>query len=941
MVGGLAGPLLERSGELDRIQTCVEAVSRGHGSVLLIEGPAGIGKTSLLAAGTELARDVGLRAMSARARELERDLGWNVVRQLFSAAIRATPEERGELLVGAAALAAPALGLSRDSQVDSLHGLYWLCVALTERAPRVLAVDDAHWADPLSQRFLAYIAERVVDLPLVLLVTARRGADRRPALTAVAATDAAETISLRELSTAASAQLTRLELGEAASDEFCAACHQASGGNPFLLHELLGELGRDRGAATAERAAAVAAVTPETVSRSVLLRVSRLAQGPRELASAVALLGDGSTMYEAATLAGLESEDGPRAAEALTRADILRPGARLEFVHPIVREVLYEEVGSLDRARRHGDAARVLAAAGATPERVAAQLWQSAPSGDAWVLERLREAARQAIDAGAPPIAADLLERALREPPVAQERADVLVELGQAESTAGRPTAASRFTAALEHCSNPRRRAEILLELGRVLYVGGQQSDAASALEQGLSVLGEAPDASASLLAELQAALLTVARIEPRLRERAVELMHELARRPPSTDSYGERALLAQVAGQLVFEAAPRERALELARLALGDGELLRQETSDGMSWVSAMGVLGWCDDFDGFDAVNDLALADARRRGSVTGYATAIYGYSFSHYYRGMLADAVADAEQAIAAERHGWSQFLLAARAQLAWALIDRGELDAATATLDGAGDEPSGMQALILEARARIHLARGEPGLALDAALAAGRLFSEQALIPNPSLLPWRSRAAIAAAQLGDTGQAEELLDQELALARRFGAPRPIGVALAATGVVRGATGLTALAEAVEVLADSPATLEYARALVLHGAALRHQGKLGAARERLRAGLDISTACGASAIETRAHNELVAADGRPRRRRSTGTDALTPAEQRIARQAIEGMTNREIAQASFVSLRTVETHLTHTYQKLGITARTELEAMLLQVANRQPER
>jgi DNA-binding CsgD family transcriptional regulator/tetratricopeptide (TPR) repeat protein len=940
VVSGLAGPLLERSGELDRIQICVDAASRGRGSVLLIEGPAGIGKTSLLAAGVELARDAGLRAMSARARELERDLSWNVVRQLFGAVIGASPEGRGELLVGAAALAAPALGLSRDSQVDSLHGLYWLCVALAERAPRALVVDDAHWGDPLSQRFLAYIAERVADLPLLLLVTARRGADRGPALAAVAATDVAETISLRQLTAAATAQLARSELGEAASDEFCAACHQASGGNPFLLHELLRELGRDRGAATAERAAAVAAVTPETVSRSVLLRVSRLAAGPRQLASAVALLGGGSTMYEAATLAGLDLEDGPSAAEALTRADILRSGATLEFVHPIVREVLYEELGSLERARRHGDAARVLATAGASPEKVAAQLLQSAPSGDAWVLERLREAASRAIGAGAPAIAADLLERALREPLVAEARADVLVELGRAECTAGRPDAAARFAAALEHCSDPLRRAEILLELGRVLYVGGQQANAATAIEEGLAVLGASRDAPASLLAELQAALLTVARIEPRLRERAVELMQELASRPASIDSYGERALLAQVAGQLVFEAAPRERALELARLALGDGDLIRQETSDGMSWVSAMGVLGWCDDFDGFDAVNDLALADARRRGSVTGYATAIYGYSFSHYYRGMLADAVVDAEQAIAAERDGWSQFLLAARAQLAWALIERGELDAATAVLDGAGDEPSGMQALILEARARIHLARVQPGLALHAALAAGRLFSEQALIPNPSLLPWRSRAAVAAAQLGDAGQAEDLLEQELALARRFGAPRPIGVALVATGVIRGATGLAALAEAVDVLAHSPAKLEYARALVLHGAALRHQGKLGAARERLRAGLDISAACGATAIEARANNELVAADGRPRRRRSTGADALTPAEQRIARQAIEGMTNREIAQASFISLRTVETHLTHTYQKLGITTRTELGAMLLQAANRQPE-
>lgn len=927
----MAGPLLERTGELDRIRAGIEAVVGGHGSLLFIEGPAGIGKTRLLEAGAELARTAGLRVMSARARELERELSWSVVRQLFGAVIGASTEERGELLSGAAALAAPALGLSRDSQIDSLHGLYWLCVGLAERAPRVLMVDDAQWGDLPSLRFLAYIAERVADVALFLVITAREGADRPPSLGAVVASGAGEPIALHDLSPPASAELTRLALGDEASDQFCAACHGASGGNPFLLHELLGELGRDRVVPTDQGAAAVAAVTPGTVTRAVLLRVSRLAPEPRELASAVAMLGGGASMHEAASLAGLEQQHGPRAAKALAGADILRPGATLEFVHPIVREVLYEELGALERARRHGQAAHVLAAAGASTERVAAQLLQSGPTADGWVVERLREAARQAIGAGAPAIAADLLERALGEPPAAGEHAALLVDLARAESAAGRPSAAEHLKQALEHCSEHRLRAEILLELGRVLYVGGQQGEAAAAIEQGLALLVEEPDAPASLLADLQAALLTVARIEPRLRAHAVELMHELERRSPSVGSYGERALLAQVAGQLVFEAAPRERALELARLALGDGDLIRQETSDGMSWVSAMGVLGWCDDFDGFEAVNEFALADARRRGSVTGYATAIYGYSFSHYYRGMLADAVADAQQAIDAERHGWSQFLLAARAQLAWALIDRGELDEATLALDRAGEEPSGMQALILEARARILLARGQPRAALDAALQAGRLFAEQSLIPNPSLLPWRSRAAVAAAQLGHTEQAEELLDQELALAKRFGAPRPIGVALAGLGVVRGVAGLGALEEAVAVLAGSPATLEYARALVLHGSALRRQGKLGAARERLRAGLDISAACGATAIETRASSELVAADGRPRRRRSTGADALTPAEQRIAKQVLQGMTNREIAEASFVSLRTVETHLTHTYQKLGITSRAELKTTL----------
>jgi DNA-binding NarL/FixJ family response regulator len=925
------GELLERSAELARLGALIAAAGDGRGAVAFIEGEAGIGKTTLLEAAVELATSSGVSVLRARAGQLEREVGWNLVRQLFGAVIRTGPERR-DLLQGAAALAAPALGLSPGSDTGALHGLYWLTAELAEQGPVLLAVDDAHWGDLASLQYLAYLAERVEDLPVVLSVTIRRGEDLPDPLAIVASRPRTEAILLEQLSPMAGAELARETLGVRVEDRFCEACYRATSGNPFLLRELLTQLRRDGVEPTTASAEEVGRITPASVSRSVLLRLSGLPADARALATAVSVLVEGS-LPESAALVGLRTERAAEAADALAIAGILAPGMPLRFVHAIVREVVYGELPPLRRTRLHRQAAQTLAEQ-RHHKRAAAQLLETLPEGDPWVVAQLSAAAHAALAEGAPAIAASLLQRAVREPPGEQELVGVLVTLGRAEAAAGGPLAAQRLSEAVELTSEPRERAQIEFELGRLLYLAGRPGDSADAFDSGLRDLREDARGDPSLMAELQAGWLTVARLEIRLRSKAEEMTHAIAANPPLGGSYGERALLAHVAGQLTFEGAPYEQAIELAYQALGDGELIRQETSDGLSWVAAMGALGWGDDFDGFEALQQEALADARRRGSVLGFATAMYGNNFTDYYRGKLAEAVADAEHAIAAERDGWRHFLTSARAQLGWALIELGEVDSAVAQLDqaqvDAGLEQISAQALVLEARARIELIRGEPKRALQSALAAGKVFTD-ARISNPSILPWRSRAAIAAGATGDRERAEELLEEELALARRFGAPRPIGVALIAAGIVRGASGVEALEEATETLAGSPARLEHARALVMLGAALRRKGSINAARDRLGRGLDAAVSCGATMLEERARLELAAIGVRPQRRPVTGVESLTPAERRVAESAIEGFTNREIAQSLFVSLRTVETHLTHCYQKLCIESRSELAAAL----------
>jgi DNA-binding CsgD family transcriptional regulator len=926
--------LLDRDEELKRVDATMVEAAGGEGACAVVLGPAGVGKTAFLAAVAGLAAAAGWQVLNAVAGPLEADLHWGIVRQLFGELTTGQEGEGDPLLSGAAALAAGPLGLGGAvEEAGALHGLYWLTASLAQRRPLLLIVDDAHWADGPSLRFLAYLGRRACDLPLLLLPGVRLGEAEREPLRELTSRPTTDVLRLQDLQREASEEIVRGRL-PGADLKFGEACHRAAHGNPFLLHELLDELARSGVEPTAANAPRVGGVTPDSVQRTTAERLAQMARASRELAAAVAFLGEHASLSQAAALADLDATQASEAADALAAAGMLRADPPLEFVHPLLREAVYRSLPPFERGERHLRAARLLHERGAGAASVAAQLAESHPHGDRWVVEQLREAAAEALAANAAETAVRLLERALAEPPAPEMRPTVVVEAARASAAAGSPATVERLREAVEVVSEPVDRGRLLLDLGNHLHVAGRPGEAATAFERGLAEISRAETEAPSLAARLQAGWLAAARLEVPLREQATQMIREMST-TRSASNYGERALLAQVAGQLTFEGDSREDALALARLALGNGELLADDTAEGMSWITAMGALGWGDDFDGYERHLQEAFDDARARGSTIGFAAASYGINFSHYHRGLLAEAIADAQQAIAGEADGWRQFLPAARAQLGWALVERGELEEASAQADRAWSEcslqRSSMQALIGESQARVHLLRREWEEARECALEAGRIFGE-ALIHNPSVCPWRARAAIATARLGDREAAQELVEDALRRTRRFGAPRPIGGALIAAGLIAaGEEAERAFEEAAEVLADSPMRLEEARARVLLGASQRRAGKLRVARETLRSGLDLAAACGATLLEEQAHAELLAAGGRPRRRRSTGVDALTPAESRVCRLAMEGMSNREIAESLFVSLRTVETHLTRAYRKLAIDSRAGLQKAL----------
>jgi DNA-binding CsgD family transcriptional regulator len=934
--------LLERDDQLEQLGAALDDARAGRGRAVIVEGHAGLGKSQLLAAARGFARGTGMTVLEARAAELERDFAFGVALQLLEPALnRARPEERERLLAGAAGLATPLFepdGPGPRDQEDLyplLHGLFWVISNLAERGPVLVALDDAHWADEPSLRFLAYLAGRAGSLPMAVVATARAGraAGEDTVLAQLTLTPRTETVRLEALSPGAVRRLVEAayEPGEVAG-EFAAACAEVTGGNPLLVRQLLVELVRQQVPADEEGARRVRELGPEPVSRAVLLRLADLQLGATALARAVAVLGDEVPVRRAAALGRLEPGLAAAAADALAAVDILRPGDPLGFVHPIVRSAIYAELPVAERAQAHARAARLLADEEAPAEQVAVHLLPGEPVGAEWAVDALRAAGERALSAGAPASAIRYLERALHEPAEPEVHGDLLVALGRAAAAAGDQQAAERLEAAIGSVADARRRAEILFSVGRTLQAHGRHGDAAQAFERGQRQLG---DADRELGLRLEAAHIGAARMDVATVPLAAARVRAVRRRNLAGETPGERKLLAHVAYEEALAGVRRDEVVRLARAALGGGALLAEESADGVAVHLAALALAWSDELEAAAGALGAAQQDARRRGSPLGYATACYAQAQVHALAGRVDDAVADAQTALAAAADGWRLALPGAHAALGRALTERGELDAAARALELPGGDDAWEQTVAL---GQLHDARGWLALAANDPAAALGHFEQcrrrQTWIqaPNPAVMPWRSGAALCHAALGDPDTARGLAGHEVALAREFGSPRAIGVGLRILGLVTaGEEGRSRLVQAVGALARSPARLELARARCDLGAALRRMGRRGDAQEQLRLALDLAHRCGAHALADRARDELAAAGARPRRVILTGAGALTASQRRVAELAAEGLTNKQVAERLFLSPKTVEGTLARAYRKLGIGSRAELGAAM----------
>ncbi|HET8815534.1 MAG TPA: AAA family ATPase [Solirubrobacterales bacterium] len=926
--------LLERECELGELRAALEEVRAGRGCGLMIEASAGLGKTRLLQEARELGVEAGLTVVSARATELERDYAFGLVQQLFNHRLRALAEEEREDVLEGAGAARPALGLAsgdeqnRDS-FSVLHGLYWVTASQAERQPLLLAVDDIHWADTASLDYLAFLLTRLEELPALLLLTVRPDVPGQPPrLTQVLGDPVLRRLSPSPLSLKGAACLLASELDREPDPAFASACFEVSGGNPFLLTELSRTL-LERGIEpTADQAESARGLAPERVARSVLLRVERLSGAAGKVAQALAILGDGSDLSLLAELAGLELKAVRGAADELRTSAVFDGGDSLRFIHPLVRNAIYSEVTVGERARTHRRAATLLQERGASPEEIATQLVAGEPQGDRASVETLLEAGDRALATGAPRAAVAYMTRAWEEPPLADMRVDVLDQLITASFHAGDASALPAVEADVVRAAENDRSllSRWGMPLTMVMAIQGRFEEGASMVKEAIEVAVAEGDVERAF--QLEAHLSTLALMVPSVPK--VNLERYLDEIDPDSPA-GRLAATIRIRSAMVNGTA--EETAEAARWALAnDGILFNEESELAAAGISVIALVVTDEVDEGLKAA-EQALATAEEIGGVPQRIRGWYLRGFASWASGDLVGAEADIRQAIDLARlAGMFPMVVMITPSLVEILIERDELDAAEAELRGlgldAGPSPptfGSVLLLIIRGHLRWEQRRVEEAAADFAALAA--IAEDLALGPAPIAMaaPWAAGTLIAT---GERERARELAEDTLAWARRWGAPSSIAHVERAVAAARGGTeGVELLREAVAVLEGSPRRLERVHALVDLGAALRAAGRRRDARAPLREGLQLARRCGATRAAKRATAELQATGLTVRRYTPIGVESLTPSERRVAELAASGMTNRQIAQLLFVTVKTVEAHLSAAYDKLDIGSRGEL--------------
>ncbi len=921
--------LLERSEQQSAIESALAAARRGDGRVLVIEGAAGIGKSRLLQELRETATGAQ-RVLYARASELERGFAFGVVRQLFEGVVR--DATLGPIALDSAASAARDIfeetpGEERAASFALLHSLHWLAVNLAEDQPLVLAVDDLHWCDASSLRFLTYLGRRLEQTPILLAATTRPipPADSDADLIAELLSDPqAVHLYPQALSAAAAQSLLEAQLDRPVDATFAAACFRATEGNPLMLRQLARSIQAEGTEPTAASAVDVRRVAHRALSRTVLARVGRYSPQAIALARAVAVLGDTSTIAQVGQLAGLSGEEVAGGWSELVDAEILRRD-QLSFVHALVRDAIYFDLPEPQRLALHASAARALDGAGASAERIASQLALAAPSGDAWAVDVAVRAADAALSRGAPGEAAAHLRRALAEPPTsAEQRARVMTKLAAALYDVDGHGAIEVLEQIAADETDPRRRGEAQLSLVQGLALTDRWDRASLICRTAIAEMGPPED-------DLRAALTAVRTVAALFGADDPEILETVSqhRQLAADASVGHRLEAGLAALMWAYEGGSASDCADLAFRSLAtDASIFRRHTLVSVSPLYVLAVA----DYPGSLEVWDRIHEDAHRSGSPILHLNLDLWLGVTQLCRGDLRSAIQGIRDALALGLSWGSgqEALRYHRSMLATALTASGDLTQSRAVLsDGRPDPTSETLGALLWWRAHAELLLAEG--AADEALAATQALARRASwMASPVAVDWRPVQALALHHLGQAEAAEQAALAGVETAQIWGAPSAVGAALRALGEVR-PDGLEDLRRSVVVLDGSVSRLELAKSLLAYGSAIRRDRQPTDARDYLDRAFELAEACGSPRLAEAARTELAATGVRRRAADASGPDALTPSERRVADLAASGRTNREIAQALFVTPKTVEVHLSATYRKLGIASRHALPGAL----------
>lgn len=853
--GAVPASLWERDEEVATITRAVDTLCADRsspGTLLEARGEAGVGKTALLAETRRIAEARGCTVWSARGGETLRSVPFNVVRQLLQPAlVSMLPEEAREYLGDWYDIAGPALGIADpgERQADPRGVCDGLVAAVRRLArrewPLVLLIDDAHWADQETLRWLAALAERL-DETSVLVVIARRPGDVSgdSARHLEAATAVGRPLApLNALTPEATAGLTRATLGAHAEAAFCREVWAVTGGNPYETVELLAKVQDSELQPVEAEAAELRDLNRSARGGGLVARLEQLGVDSTRFAWAAAILGGGITVDMVARLATLDRADAARCAELLRGARILavpdatagQPSAGdLEFVHPLIATAVYNSIPDALRTAMHGIAAQLVTDSGLGAAAASRHLLKVHPDDDQEVVAQLREAAREHLAVGAPDAARRCLERALREPPLPESHARVLFELGCATLLTAPATTIGHLRTALAMPGlEGEQRVDAVFRLSQALLHNDQLEEAVRTVE---AEAARNPDPSARLA--------------------------ELAATCTGRDN-AERALLILRGFDAMTHGESAEEVVELCDRALVNGRL-----APGLGWTDTEWGLelpmmlassyAYADRLDRAEALFTEALRAYESAGWSGGHLSLAHAYvGLGHRRRGRLRDAEQSLRESLRiAERVGrglplyWS-----ATCNLIDTLLARGHVEEARTVAEQYGFAPPYPSTIVLPdprpVRARLLLATGRTKEGINELEAAEKAAAARGR-HNPVVVPWATELARALAG-EDPGRAARLATDARRQAERFGTDTAIGEALrCAAALETGQRAVRLAAQAATYLEASPCQYEHAAARVEYGIAARSAAELNR-------GLALAESCGADGLAARAREAL----------------------------------------------------------------------------------
>ncbi|MEU0848423.1 AAA family ATPase [Streptomyces flaveolus] len=878
--------LWERDEEVAAITQAVDTLCADRsssGSLLVCRGEAGLGKTALLAETRRIAEARGCTVWSARGGETLRSVPFNVVRQLLQPAlVSMLPEEARDYLGDWYDIAGPALGIAEpgERQADPQGVCDGLVAAVRRLArrewPLVLLIDDVHWADQETLRWLAALAERLDETSALLVIARRPGGVTGDSARHLDAAEAAgrPLAPLSALTPEATAGLTRATVGAHADGAFCREVWAVTDGNPYETVELLAKVQDSELEPVEARAAELRALNRSARGGGLVARLEQLGMDATRFAWAAAILGTGITVDMVARLATLDRGDAVRCAELLGTARILTepdPAAGqaadgdLEFVHPLIATAVYNSIPDALRRAMHGIAAQLVTDSGLGAAAASRHLLQVHPDDDQDVVRQLRDAAREHLAVGAPDAARRCLERALEEPPLPEAHARVLYELGCATLLTAPATTIGHLRTALAMPGlDGEERVDAVFRLSQALLHNDQLEEAVRTVE---AESARNPDPSARLrLQAVQYMWEGIHAGETASPGRSARLA-ELAATCTGRDN-AERALLILRGFDAMTHGENAEEVVELCDRALVNGRL-----APGLGWTDTewglelpmmlASAYAYCDRLDRAEALFTEALRAYETAGWSGGHLALAHAYvGLGHRRRGRLREAEKSLRESLRiAERVGrglplyWS-----ATCNLIDTLLARGHVEEARSLADQYGFAPPYPSTIVLPdprtVRGRLLLATGRTKDGINELEAAEKAAAARGR-HNPVVVPWATDLARALAT-EDPGRAAQLASDARRQAERFGTDTAIGEALrCAAALETGQRAVRLAAQAVAYLEASPCQYEHAAARVEYGIAARSKAEL----ER---GLALARSCGSDGLVAKAREALAGLAG-----------------------------------------------------------------------------